>query len=95
MPGGEAFKTKYAKRFSQPIQLYSPYAYDAVYIIVDAMRRTNSVQPSRILAVMPRTDYSGVLGRVTFDSKGDLEHGIISLYTYKEGKKTLIDEVKM
>jgi len=95
MPGGEAFKAKYAKRFSQPIQLYSPYAYDAVYIIVDAMKRANSVQPSRILTVMPKTDYSGVLGRVTFDSKGDLEHGIISLYTYKEGKKTLIDEVKM
>ena len=38
---------------------------------------------------------TGVIGETTFDSKGDLKHGVISLYDYKAGKKTLLDVVKM
>ena len=50
---------------------------------------------AKILAAMPATKYTGVIGTTTFDSKGDLQHGVISLYNYKSGKKTLLDEVKM
>ena len=93
--GGAAFAAKFQKRFGQPIQIYSPFTYDAVYIIVDAMKRSNSTDPAKILAAMPNTDYKGVIGETTFDSKGDLKHGVISLYDYKGGKKTLLDVVKM
>jgi len=95
MPGGKAFEAKYQKRFGQPIQDYAPFAYDAVYIAVDAMKRANSTDPAKILAAMPSTDYNGVSGEITFDAKGDLTHGVISLYDYKNGKKTLISVVKM
>ncbi len=66
-----------------------------MYIVVDAMKRAGSTDPSKILAAMPNTDYKGVIGETTFDSKGDLKHGVISLYNYKGGKKTLLDVVKM
>ncbi|KVX80672.1 branched chain amino acid ABC transporter substrate-binding protein [Burkholderia ubonensis] len=95
MPGGAAFKAKYEKRFGQVIKFDAPFAYDAVYIIVDAMKRANSTDPAKILAAMPATNYSGVIGTTNFDAKGDLKHGVISLYGYKSGKKTFLDEVKM
>ncbi|PLZ02293.1 branched chain amino acid ABC transporter substrate-binding protein [Burkholderia sp. WAC0059] len=95
MPGGQAFEAKYEKRFGQPIQIYAPFTYDAVYIIVDAMKRANSTDPAKILAEMPTTDYHGVIGETQFDSHGDLKHGVISLYDYKAGKKTLLDVVTM
>jgi len=95
MPGGAAFEAKYKKRFGQPIELYAPFSYDAVYIIVDAMKRANSTDPAKILAQLPSTDYHGVIGETTFDPHGDLKHGVISLYDYKVGKKTLLDIVKM
>ncbi|GAB7535005.1 branched-chain amino acid ABC transporter substrate-binding protein [Burkholderia sp. 22PA0099] len=95
MPGGAEFQAKYQKRFGQPIQIYSPFTYDAVYIIVDAMKRANSTDAAKILAQMPTTDYKGVIGETVFDSKGDLKHGVISLYDYKGGKKTFLDQVKM
>lgn len=95
MVGGKAFEAKYEKRFGQPIQIDAPFAYDAVYIVVDAMKRAQSVNPAKILAAMPNTDYNGVIGETTFDSKGDLKHGVISLYGFKAGKKTLLDIVKM
>jgi branched-chain amino acid transport system substrate-binding protein len=95
MAGGAEFSAKFQKRFGAPIQIYAPFTYDAVYIIVDAMKRAGSTDPAKILAAMPNTDYKGVIGETTFDSKGDLKHGVISLYDYKGGKKTLLDVVKM
>jgi branched-chain amino acid transport system substrate-binding protein len=92
---GEEFQAKFQKRFGVPIQIYAPFTYDAVYIIVDAMKRANSTDPAKILAAMPSTDYHGVIGETQFDAHGDLKHGVISLYDYKGGKKTLLNEVKM
>lgn len=59
------------------------------------MKRANSTDPAKILAVMPKTHYTGVIGTTVFDSKGDLQHGVISLYDYKGGKKTFLDQVTM
>jgi branched-chain amino acid transport system substrate-binding protein len=95
MPDGAAFSAKYAKRFGHPPLVYSPETYDAVYIIVDAMKRANSTNPKRILEAMRATNYHGVMGETVFDSKGDLKHGVISLYRYISGKKTLLDSVTM
>ncbi|WP_302055057.1 branched-chain amino acid ABC transporter substrate-binding protein [Burkholderia multivorans] len=95
MPGGAAFLAKYQKRFNQGIKFDAPFAYDAVYIVVDAMKRANSTDPAKILAAMPSTKYDGVIGTTTFDSKGDLAHGIISIYGYKNGKKVFLDQVNM
>ncbi|GAB2893833.1 branched-chain amino acid ABC transporter substrate-binding protein [Paraburkholderia jirisanensis] len=95
MPGGKAFATKYEKRFGQQVQIYAPFAYDSVNIIIDAMKRAKSTDPAKILAAMPNTDYMGVIGETTFDAKGDLKRGVISLYGYKAGKKTLIDAIHM
>ncbi|WP_028209432.1 branched-chain amino acid ABC transporter substrate-binding protein [Paraburkholderia mimosarum] len=95
MNGGAAFAAKYEKRFGHPIEFDAPFTYDAVYIIVDAMKRAKSTDHAKVLAQIPSTDYKGVIGETIFDSKGDLKHGVISLYNYKAGKKTLLDVVKM
>ncbi|WP_229758414.1 branched-chain amino acid ABC transporter substrate-binding protein [Paraburkholderia caffeinilytica] len=95
MPEGAAFTAKYTKRFGHPPLVYSPETYDAVYIIVDAMKRANSTDPKKILDAMRSTDYHGITGETVFDSKGDLKHGVISLYQYITGKKTLLDSVSM
>ncbi|MDQ7982267.1 branched-chain amino acid ABC transporter substrate-binding protein [Paraburkholderia sp. SARCC-3016] len=95
MPGGKEFEAKYEKRFGQPVQIYAPFAYDATNILIDAMKRANSTDPAKILAAMPNTDYKGVIGETAFDSKGDLKHGVISLYDYKAGKRTLITSMQM
>ncbi|BFG79781.1 branched-chain amino acid ABC transporter substrate-binding protein [Paraburkholderia terrae] len=95
MPEGAVFAAKFEKRFGHPIQLYSPVTYDAVYIIVDAMKRANSTDRNAILSAMQATDYRGVTGQTSFDRNGDLKHGVISLYRYVGGKKTLLDSVTM
>ncbi|WP_144158412.1 branched-chain amino acid ABC transporter substrate-binding protein [Paraburkholderia sp. BCC1885] len=94
MPKGPAFIQRYEKRFGTHPVLNSPFAYDAVYVIAEAMKRAGSTAPDQILAAMPATNYEGVLGQTQFDSKGDLVHGTISLYKYVGGKQTLLDYVK-
>lgn len=69
--------------------------YDAVYIIVDAMKRSGSIQAKEILAAMPSTSYTGVIGTTRFDAQGDLKQSAISLYQYVNGKQSLLDVVKM
>ena len=95
MPGGIEFQEKYKKRFGQTIEMYAPYAYDSVYIIVDAMKRADSTATAKILAAMPATNYKGVIGETVFNSQGDLQHGVISMFYYNKGVKTLIDIVKL
>lgn len=84
MPGGRQFESRFTARFG-PVQNYAPYAYDAVYVLVDAMKRAGSADPARYLARLPSTDYQGVTGRIRFDAHGDLASGNITLYKVEGG----------
>jgi branched-chain amino acid transport system substrate-binding protein len=94
MPGGVQFQKKYEERFKVPVQTYAPFSYDAVYVIVDAMKRAQSVSAAKVLDVMPTTDYSGVTGKIEFAQNGDLKHPVVSIYRYQDGQKTLVDVMK-
>ncbi|WP_345811451.1 branched-chain amino acid ABC transporter substrate-binding protein [Paraburkholderia sp. PREW-6R] len=95
MDRGADFEKKYVDRFHTPVQIYAPFTYDAVYVIVDAMKRANSIEAPKVLAAMPSTDYNGVIGHIAFDDKGDLKESAITLYDFKDGKKAVLDVVKM
>ena len=95
METGADFEKRYQARFNSPVQIYAPFTYDAVMVIVDAMKRANSTEPAAILAEMPKTNYKGVIGNIAFDEKGDMKEGTITLYEYKDKKKTVLDVVKM
>ena len=86
MPGGPAFKERYAKKFNAEIQLYAPYVYDAVMTVVEAVKRAGSADAAQILAALPKTDYKGVTAAINFDDKGDIKDGAITLYVAKDGK---------
>jgi branched-chain amino acid transport system substrate-binding protein len=83
---GEEFKAKYKAKFNQDVQIYSPYSYDAVYVIADAIKRAGKVDKAAIVAAMPATNYTGVTGQITFDEKGDIKNGAISMFRVKDGK---------
>ncbi|MBB1635955.1 branched-chain amino acid ABC transporter substrate-binding protein [Cupriavidus sp. UME77] len=95
MEQGADFDKRYQARFNAPVQIYAPFTYDAVMVIVDAMKRANSTEPAAILAEMPKTNYKGLIGNIAFDEKGDMKEGTITLYEYKDKKKTVLDVVKM
>jgi branched-chain amino acid transport system substrate-binding protein len=93
MPGGETFKKKFEAKYG-PIQLYAPYAYDAVNVLVAAMKRADSADPAKVLAELPKTDMQGVTGPIRFDSKGDVTGGSVTMYQVKNGAWTVLETVK-
>lgn len=95
MAKGADFEKAYKARFNAGVQIYAPFTYDAVYVIADAMKRGNTTTPAGILAQMPTTNYNGLIGNVAFDPKGDMKEGIITLYDFKDKKKSVLDIVKM
>ena len=87
MPGGTAWKAKYDKLYPGQFQVYSPYTYDATYVLVDAMKRADSTDPKVYKAKLPSTDYQGVTARIQFEPNGELKNAATTLSTYKDGKK--------
>jgi branched-chain amino acid transport system substrate-binding protein len=83
---GEEFKTKYKAKFGTDVQIYSPYSYDAVYVIADAIKRAGKADRASITAAMPATNYAGLTGQIQFDEKGDIKNGAISMFKVKDGK---------
>jgi branched-chain amino acid transport system substrate-binding protein len=94
MDKGADFEKKYVDRFHTPVQIYAPFTYDAMYVIVDAMKRANSTEAPKVLAAIATTDYNGLTGHIAFDDKGDLKAGTITLYDFKDKKKDVLDVVK-
>jgi branched-chain amino acid transport system substrate-binding protein len=92
MPGGKAFSEAFTAKYGQ-IQLYAPYVYDAVQVMVDAMKRANSVEPAKYLPEIGKTNYQGVTAKVQFDEIGDLKGGAISLYQVKDGKWEYLETI--
>ena len=86
MPGGKEFLDKFKAKYKTEVELFAPMGYDAVFVIVEAMKRSGSTEPSKILAEMPKTNYKGVIGPIAFDDKGDLKDGPLTIYEVKSGK---------
>ena len=86
MPGGKDFSQRYEAKFKQPIQLYAPYCYDAVNVMIAAMQKAGSAEPVKYLPELAKIEYEGVTAKITFDEKGDLKGGAITLYQVQQGK---------
>jgi len=83
---GEEFKAKYKSKFNQDVQIYSPYSYDAVFVIAEAIKRAGGPDKPKVAEEVAKTNMTGVTGQIAFDEKGDIKNGAISMFKVKEGK---------
>jgi branched-chain amino acid transport system substrate-binding protein len=88
------FTARYKKKFNADVQLYSPYVYDAVMTMATAMAEAKSSQPAKYLPFLAKIKYQGVTGLISFDAKGDIKDGSLTLFTFTGGKKTKMEVIK-
>ncbi|WP_096699789.1 branched-chain amino acid ABC transporter substrate-binding protein [Polaromonas sp. AER18D-145] len=91
MPGGVEWKKRYDEKYPNQFQVYSPYTYDATFVLVDAMKRANSSEPKVYIPELIKTSFKGVTTTIEFLPNGELKNPSITLYTYKDGKKTALE----
>ena len=93
--GMEKFRADYKKKFGIDVQVYAPYVYDAMNVMVAAMVKAGSADPKVYLPVLAKTEgYKGVTGNISFDDRGDVKNGALTLYTYKGDKRDQIAVVR-
>jgi branched-chain amino acid transport system substrate-binding protein len=88
------FKAKFKAKFNTDVQIYAPYVYDSVNVMVAAMQKANSVESAKYLPALKTMSYDGVTGKIAFDAKGDVKDGALTLYSYKGGKREQMRVVK-
>ena len=93
--GMEDFKARFKTKFNADVQIYAPYVYDALNVMVAAMEKAGSSDPAKYLPVLAKTaGYKGVTGSISFDEKGDVKNGALTMFTYKGGNREQIAVVR-
>ncbi len=86
--GMEKFRADFKAKFGADVQVYAPYVYDALNVMVASMVKADSADPAKYLPVLKTMEHKGVTGNIAFDEKGDIKNGALTLMTYKGGKRT-------
>jgi branched-chain amino acid transport system substrate-binding protein len=93
--GMEDFKARFKTKFGADVQIYAPYVFDALNVMVAAMEKAGSSEPAKYLPVLAKTSgYKGVTGNISFDDKGDVKNGALTMFTYKAGNREQIAVVR-
>lgn len=72
-PGVASFVKAYRAKYSEDPDLFAAHGYDALRLIFEAMKLTNSSHPEDVKrGLLSIDDYQGAAGRTDFDEKGDV-----------------------
>jgi branched-chain amino acid transport system substrate-binding protein len=94
-PAMDKFREDFKAKFGVEVQVYAPYVYDAVKLMADAMKRADSADPAKYLPELAKTSgYQGVTGNISFDEKGDIKNGALTLMTYRGGQRSTLAVIR-
>jgi branched-chain amino acid transport system substrate-binding protein len=89
-PAAKTFVDAYKAKFNTDPSTYSPEAYDAANILVQAIKTAKaagSVTRASVNDAVNKTDYKGVTADIKFGANGDLPagEGVVNLFVEKGG----------
>jgi branched-chain amino acid transport system substrate-binding protein len=83
----KAFVDRYTKRWNQDPGPYSALEYDAVNVVLNAIKQSGSADRAKLIkAVAATKNYQGATGAINFDKKGDRISVLYITYIIKGGK---------
>ena len=96
MPEGAAFKERFEKRFNgQKVQGFAPFAYDAVYTVVEAIKKAGTTEDSaKVAAAMEGIQAKGLSGNIAFEPSGERKDGMITILEQKGKEFVPIDKAR-
>ena len=93
VPAAQGFVRAYEARHGA-VGAYSAYAYEAMHIVLWAIRRAGTHDRAAVLAAMRALkDYRGILGVHNFNDTGDTTNRIIGIFTVHDGGFQFVTQV--
>lgn len=93
-PASQAFVEAYKKEYGQFPDSMAAMGYDAAYLLVDAIKRADSVDPSKIREALSTTkDFKSVSGTMDLSPSHDAIRGVV-IIEMKDGKQVYKETVK-
>lgn len=89
----QTFLTAYKEKYNEDPVSFSALAYDAAYILAQAIEKAGSTDKDAIIQALAETSYDGVTGHISFDSNGDPVKDV-SIIKIEDGKYTLAEKVE-
>jgi branched-chain amino acid transport system substrate-binding protein len=77
----DAFVPKYGET-----KLYAPFFYDAANVVIEAMKRADSVDPAKFTPEIYKVSLQGATGKIEFDAKGDRKNPDMTIFRMQGGK---------
>ncbi|MBP0598431.1 branched-chain amino acid ABC transporter substrate-binding protein [Herbaspirillum sp. LeCh32-8] len=90
----QQLQARYQARFGEPMEPLSIYAYDSVKVIIEAVRKSGSLERGKIIDALHATHYNGVSGPIAFGADGTLLKPTYSLYQSRQQKWVLLHDFK-
>ena len=85
--GGKEFVRKFRAAYKSDPVWAAHYAYDAVHVLADTIRRAESVDPAVVRARLMVIDaIAPVTTTMRFNAEGEQRYGAISVYQRREGR---------
>jgi branched-chain amino acid transport system substrate-binding protein len=93
--GIKKFIEAYNKEYGHdPENAFAALGYDAVYLLVDAIKRADSTEATAIQkALLETKDFPGITGSITFSEDSRVPQKGVTLIEVKDEKLTLAAEV--
>jgi len=91
---GKKFLSTYEKQTGKPLDAFVAMGADAYFIIIDAIQRANSADPTKIRNALASTkDFEGVTGKITLKPNGNAIKAMV-VNKVKNGKFTYVTTIK-
>jgi len=90
----KAFAAAYQQKFNTPPSTYSPEAYDATNMLIQAIKTASANgTPTRatVLAAVKGTSYKGITTTIKFQANGDLNSSVQTVNLYKVEKGNIVE----
>lgn len=85
IPTAKTFIENYEKKFGE-IGPYSIYAYDATNVLLTAIKEAGTVEGKSVIDKLHSLEFSGALGNIRFDDRGDVTVAPYVVWITKDGR---------
>lgn len=90
VPDFKRLEKQYRDKYTSPLIPQSWFAYDAVDMLVEAMKRTDSLNPRLLTPALHQMKFNGLSGPISFTADGSMENPRYTLYRAEQQRwKTL------